>query len=201
MTRLPIHLLTTSDPEGARAIVFHGLLLPVEIGGLLALGQQAEQRATIQAANDTKIVSDDRSNSVAFVDNQHPLLQVIRARMAAFAGVPVSRLEPTQILHYRKGEQYKAHYDAFPKNSKELQNGGNRVGTILLYLNSVPKGGATTLPKLGLSVHPQPGLGLFFRSQNNGALIENSLHSGEPVTEGEKWAAVTWIRESDYQQK
>jgi hypothetical protein len=38
------------------------------------------------------------------------------------------------------------------------QNGGQRVATVLIYLNDVSRGGCTTFPRIGLSISPKRGM-------------------------------------------
>ena len=67
---------------------------------------------------------------------------------------------------YRNDEFYKPHYDAFDTASQDgrrfAQNGGQRVCTVLVYLNDVPNGGETSFAKLGLRVRPRRGVALVF---------------------------------------
>jgi prolyl 4-hydroxylase len=62
---------------------------------------------------------------------------------------------------YLAAQEYKPHYDAFDLSTEDgrrfAQNGGQRVATVLIYLNDVPNGGKTAFQKLGLSVTPRWG--------------------------------------------
>lgn len=53
--------------------------------------------------------------------------------------------EQLQILHYEHGQKYEPHADFFV-DDYNLQAGGNRVATVLMYLSNVDKGGETIFP-------------------------------------------------------
>jgi len=65
---------------------------------------------------------------------------------------------------YLTSQEYKAHYDAFDLTSEDgrrfARNGGQRVCTVLVYLNDVAVGGKTTFPRLSLSFTPRRGAAL-----------------------------------------
>lgn len=50
-----------------------------------------------------------------------------------------------QILHYEHGQKYEPHYDYF-HDKANLELGGHRVATVLMYLSDVAKGGETVFP-------------------------------------------------------
>jgi hypothetical protein len=39
---------------------------------------------------------------------------------------------------------------------------------------------------------------VLWRNTEDGVLLEESQHAGEPVIEGEKWVYITWIRENEF---
>jgi prolyl 4-hydroxylase len=76
-----------------------------------------------------------------------------------------------------------------------LEKYGQRVSTMVVYLNNVAGGGETVFPELSLTVSPQKGGGVYFSySDKNGELDRRSLHGGAPVLGGEKWIATLWWR-------
>ena len=194
-----ISILTQVDMDALRATVFHGLIAPAECGGLMEIARACEAKASV-CDSDTGAVRVDavRDNHMSWVDNEHPLLRSLNQRIAAFTGIPLENQEPLQVLHYRPGERYVSHFDAFTPGNPQLEHGGNRMATVILYLNTVPSGGGTFFPEMDMRVFPHAGLGLFFRSVIDGQVLQKSLHAGEPVLQGEKWIATKWIRERAY---
>jgi len=47
-------------------------------------------------------------------------------------------MEEPQIVRYRTGEEFSWHYDEIPK--AQLENGGQRLATLLVYLNELEEG-------------------------------------------------------------
>ena len=76
----------------------------------------------------------------------------IERRLAAMVRWPYENGEGLQVLRYRHGAQYVPHYDYFdpaqPGTPRILQRGGQRVGTIVMYLRTPERGGATIFPML-----------------------------------------------------
>ena len=68
--------------------------------------------------------------------------------------------------------------------------------TVLAYLVQPDAGGKTAFPKLGLGFDPKVGDALCWWNVNDaGREDPATLHAGEPVLEGEKWALNLWFRE------
>ncbi len=109
--------------------------------------------------------------------------------------------EGLQVLHYRPGAEYKPHYDYFnpedPGTPKILQRGGQRVGTLVLYLATTEKGGGTVFPDVHVAVAPQRGNAVFF-SYDRPHPDTRTLHGGAPVIAGDKWIATKWLREREF---
>jgi len=82
-----------------------------------------------------------------------------------------------QILHYFPGGECKPYFDSFVAGSRHLDFGGNRMLTLILYLNDVPLGGWTEFARLETSVVPYHGTGVMFKNLNDQRLqLETSLH-------------------------
>lgn len=77
-------------------------------------------------------------------------------------------------------------------------NGGQRVTTVLVYLNDVHQGGETSFPVLHLSIKPQRGMALvFFPATVDGLLDKMALHAAQPAIDV-KYVSQVWIRQSVY---
>ena len=92
----------------------------------------------------------------------------LAARVEALTGKPQAMQEPPQVAHYAPGEFYLPHFDAFDLTSASgrecVASGGQRVATVLIYLNTLPEGsgGCTAFPKLNLRVAPTRGTAIVF---------------------------------------
>jgi prolyl 4-hydroxylase len=191
-------LSSLSEP---RVVVLGGLLSDEECDALIAYG--ADRLAP------SLVVSDDAAGEAT-----HPgrtsrgamlkraeceLVARIEERLAALTHWPVDRGEGLQVLHYGPGNRYEPHYDWFDPSSpgarKQLQRGGQRLATIIMYLSDVEQGGCTAFPKLGLQVAPKKGNAVFFANASAfGQPDEKTLHGGDPVLAGVKFVATKWLR-------
>ena len=76
---------------------------------------------------------------------------------------------------------------------RQLKRGGQRVASIVMYLNTPLRGGATTFPDARFEVAAIKGNAVFF-SYDRPHPMTATLHGGAPVVEGEKWVATKWLR-------
>src|SRR3546814_8509572 len=79
------------------------------------------------------------------------LVSRIEARIARLLDWPVENGEAIQILRYGVGAQYKPHHDYFDPDwsgsAGPLKRGGQRVASLVMYLNTPERGGTTTFPR------------------------------------------------------
>lgn len=133
---------------------------------------------------------------------QNTLVEKIETRISEITGIPAINGEGIQILNYIDGGEYKPHFDYFPDNEggrSNMTQGGQRIITIIMYLNDVTVGGATIFPEVNLSIYPKKGSALYFSYFTaNGQVDPLTLHGGAPVIEGEKWIATKWLRQNTY---
>lgn len=122
------------------------------------------------------------------------------AKAEALLSLPRSHMELPQVGCYLAGQLYAPHFDAVeaaaPAGRLFLANGGQRVATLLVYLNSPQRGGCTAFPALGLRFVPKQGaLLLFFPATAAGRLDPRALHTAEPAIDC-KWVSQIWVRQS-----
>jgi prolyl 4-hydroxylase len=183
-----------------RVIVLGGLLSEEECDGLMDLARPRLVRSeTVDNATGGSEVNVARtSDGMFFERGETALIQRIEQRIADLVRWPVENGEGLQILRYRPGAEYRPHHDYFdpvhPGTATILRRGGQRVGTVVMYLNSPEGGGATTFPEVQLEVAPVKGNAVFF-SYDRAHVATRTLHGGAPVVAGEKWVATKWLRE------
>lgn len=127
-------------------------------------------------------------------------LLLLRARMAAAVGQPVSHCEIMNLLSYDPGEAFELHHDyldpAEPGFADVLARDGQRVATVLVYLSDDYVGGETNFPQAGVRYRGQIGDGLTFRNVGpDGRIDPATLHAGLPPTRGRKWVLSQWVRD------
>lgn len=91
--------------------------------------------------------------------------------------------EEYNLLRYSGGQHYEAHYDG--------NTGTGRSTSAIIYLNGDYKGGEIEFVNFNVKIKPEPGMLILFPS--NYAYS----HIAHPVTEGTKYALVTWIRDRE----
>lgn len=180
-----------------------GVIDRVVLDALIDMAAPLVQRSQIIDARSGEIRADPMrtSSHVTLAPRQHDhVLEAIEHCIARVSGLPALNGEFTQILRYRTGEEFKPHVDYFNGDAhRSLADGGQRVRTVLLYLNEEYTGGATSFPTLSLAVQGRRGDLLHFHNVDaDGIGHKDSLHAGMPVTSGEKWLLSKWIRGDSY---
>jgi prolyl 4-hydroxylase len=182
-----------------RVVVIGGLLSPRECDALIAA---ARGRLTPSTVVDPATGSDQRhaartSEGMSFQRGETELCRRIERRIATLLDWPIENGEGLQILRYAPGAQYRPHHDYFdpaePGNAVPLARGGQRVATLVMYLNTPRRGGATVFPEAQFEVAPIAGNAVFF-SYDRPHAMTRTLHGGAPVHDGEKWIATKWLR-------
>ena len=194
-------VMTMRNP---RVVVFGGLMTEAECDELVAQARQrlarSETVVTTTGASEVNVAR--TSEGMFFGRAENPICARVEERIAKLLNWPLDNGEGLQILRYQPGAEYKPHYDYFdpaqPGTPTILKRGGQRVGTLVVYLNSPKRGGATTFPDVHLEVAPVKGNAVFF-SYDRPHPMTRTLHGGAPVLEGEKWVATKWMREGKFE--
>ena len=181
--------------------VFDNVLSDEECDELIRLARNSIAPSTVVENRTGKSrMSRVRTSSGTFLRHDtSSVTERINRRIAELMQMPMENGEDLQILHYGAGQEYRPHHDYFDPSDagtpRLLARGGQRVSTLVMYLNDVARGGETAFPDLGLSVSPRKGSAVYFEYCNDlGQLDQKTLHGGAPVLEGEKWAATKWMR-------
>jgi prolyl 4-hydroxylase len=194
-------LMSMKNP---RVIVFGGLLSDDECDELMRLAEPRMERSqtVVNATGESEVNEARTSRGMFFTRGENDVCKRLEARIGRLLQWPVENGEGLQILNYAPGAEYKPHYDYFdPAHSgtpKILKRGGQRVGSLVMYLNTPLKGGATTFPDVSVEVAPIKGNAVFF-SYDRAHPSTKTLHGGAPVVEGEKWVATKWVREGFFE--
>ena len=143
-----------------------------------------------------------RTNSSYWLPkDKDPIVLRLCKRIAKEINCDWKHFENYQVIHYNPGEEYKYHYDAYDKKDLEKYNEfcgekGNRLKTVLVYLNDVEEGGGTGFQTINKMVDAKKGRMVVFENVNKDNIrYKRSLHAGLPVIKGEKWAFNLWLRE------
>jgi prolyl 4-hydroxylase len=145
-------------------------------------------------------------------------VSTLLVKMEHLLGIDLTGVEEPQIVRYRPRQQFTWHYDHLP-TTQLLANGGQRLATVLVYLNDCPDaptvfrdlhGTPTTTtsqqqeegeppPPPPLAVAPVTGRALlFFPAWADGEPDERTLHCGMPAVVAEKHMIQCWVHQSAY---
>ncbi|MGW5385157.1 2OG-Fe(II) oxygenase [Nocardia sp. NPDC003963] len=191
-------LLRVEQPQ---LVLFDDVLSAEECDRIIEMsGNRLQPSATIDPATGKLEQAETRtSESFMFAPGENPFIDDIDRRICALMNYPTDYGEGLQVVHYRTGGQYLPHFDFFSPNDPgsivHLTGGGQRVATLIVYLNDVEDGGGTHFSEAGISFTPRKGQALYFRYFNKiGQLDPATVHAGLPVLSGEKWIINKWMR-------
>ena len=141
-----------------------------------------------------------RKSQTYWLSKDDPVAQNIIQKVCDIDGYSIDQAEDIQVVKYEPNGYYNEHHDSccdHDDKCEEFVKDGNRVLTMVIYLNDDFEGGATRFPKLDKNFKPKKYSGILFYPMNKDGdkCHEKSLHSGMPVTKGQKYIANVWIRE------
>jgi prolyl 4-hydroxylase len=121
-------------------------------------------------------------------------------RISELMNLPVENGEGLQVLYYPTGAASAPHVDFLQitneANHASIARSGQRVSTMVTYLNDVPAGGETSFPELGWAATPCLGHAVYFEYCDSRGWVDwRSVHAGNAVLDGEKWVASKWMRQ------
>jgi len=185
--------------------VLGNLLSDAECDALISLAKPRLKPSTVvDPATGKNIIAPYRTSlGMFFRLGETPLIAQLDQRMAEVMNLPVENGEGIQVLYYPQGAGNSPHFDFLlagnPTNQASIARSGQRVSTLITYLNHVDAGGETLFPRINLQVSPWRGNAVYFEYCNSfGQLDERSLHSGNTVLAGEKWVATKWMRQRKF---
>ncbi len=149
--------------------------------------------------NNTRI-----SQTVALCDCDKIVID-LKKRVAKELDIPFNNIEPVQAQLYHKGGKFDVHQDGFDAANliKFGLASGNRVKTLMVYLNFDLEGGSTSFPNLNESFMPFTGTAVKWDNLNDkGEPDIRAKHSGDEVKVGKKYILTFWARENafDYEE-
>ena len=172
-------------------------LSPSDCAALCAMIDEQRRPSTIA---DDQGVANFRTSETCDLDNGHPLVAGVHARLSALLGIPESHGEPIQGQRYAPGQEFRPHTDTFnPGGGDYFLNcaeAGQRTWTAMIYLNEPEDGGATRFKAIGKTIRPETGKLLAWNNLlADGSPNPATLHQGMKVRRGTKYILTAWYRE------
>ncbi|KAH8313120.1 hypothetical protein KR067_000766, partial [Drosophila pandora] len=117
-----------------------------------------------------------------------PLYGRLRNILRDVTGLVIWDYQFYQVLKYEFGAHYAQHHDYFNMSLKSTILQGDRIATVLFYLNDAPHGGATVFPMLNVKVPAEKGKILFWYNLKGEThdFDEKTLHGACPIFHGTK---------------
>jgi prolyl 4-hydroxylase len=174
-----------------------GMASAAECQWLIARAAPRLKRALVY--NNPSGVDSGRTNQFTLLNfaNADLIAEMIRTRISNELRAPLPCLEISQVLRYEVGEEFVLHCDFLDPQAlrDEIARNGQRVATVLIYLNEDFEGGETSFPRLGLNHRGGTGDALVFSNVGPaGKPDDRTQHAGCPPTQGEKWVFSQWVR-------
>ena len=144
--------------------------------------------------------SNVRNNKSAWVHyNEDDKIRDLYNNVSKLINYPIENSEKLQLVNYNVGEKYNYHYDGFDEDNIRIKDEGQRMVTCFIYLNNLQEnqGGCTEFNKLNIKVAPKKGRLLIFYNteKDSNKKHELSMHGGNELLNGEKWACNIWFRD------
>ena len=103
--------------------------------------------------------------------------------------------EEWQATKYGKKGRFNYHFDS---GYFADEAAGERTYTLLIYLDTPRRGGATRFPHLDIDVKSVAGRLVVWRNLTDEGLRDpDMLHASIPILEGRKTTLVTWVRQRE----
>jgi len=144
-----------------------------------------------------------RTSETAWIDRDHPIAKKILEKACELSGSVFENCEELQVVRYIPGTYYKPHHDSCCDGTEgckwfEETGGGQRIGTLIIYLNEDFKEGYTHFPNFDKIFRAPPGSGIFFRpmDRDQKSCHHKAYHGGMPPVDGTKYICNAWVREN-----
>jgi prolyl 4-hydroxylase len=200
---LKTRVSTHAPPEApyTRPIVYQNVVSPLEAGYILTMSaKDFVESDTVGGRN-----IDIRKSQTAWIKKDDPVVSKIIQRVCDIIDYPIENAEDLQVVKYEPGGFYKDHHDSCCDDNDFCrtfsEKSGQRVLTMLIYLNDNFTGGSTTFKNLDLDVKPEKFGGVLFRPLEDGGgnrCHPLALHRGNPIESGVKYICNVWIREKAF---
>ncbi|XP_043465779.1 uncharacterized protein LOC122500757 [Leptopilina heterotoma] len=180
-------------------VIYHNVLSDAEIEMLQEEAYPALYSSSVTSEMEGAHSSKIRISEHAWlIEEYYPKVKSINERAGHMTDLNIGTSEPLQIAYYKPGGYFNEHVDFDPNKDNPFPNKpvGNRIGTLMFYLNNVQEGGKTIFSFLNITLTPKKGNAVFwYNTLPNGDLDYFTMHAGCRVVSGVKWVANKWFHE------
>ena len=116
---------------------------------------------------DNELQHENRTSENCWIEHDaNDIVHEVSKRLSILVQIPIRNAEQYQLVYYKKGAKYMPHFDSFDYETEDgkkyWEPGGQRMITVIAYLNDVEEGGETGFPKLDINIPPKKEMWLFF---------------------------------------
>ena len=186
------------DKDDYDIIEIQNFLTNEECDKIIELSKGNMFSSKVYSQNGDLYDNKSRISQQCWLNDNDSFIKDITDKVKSYTNTHNNYFEELQVVNYQPGGFFTPHYDACIGNKSDcerMNKEGPRYLTVLFYLNDNFEGGETIFPKINKLVKPEKGKAVIFQNvDNNGVIITQALHGGEPVKNGEKWIANKWIK-------
>lgn len=180
-----------------RIATLNRLLTPEECDYVISRGAPYLRRASVAGAQ----LLDVRTNAAAGLGliESDALIQSLDELICRALGEPDVNGENLSLLHYMPGQNFSAHCDwidpANPAQRAALESQGQRIKTLIVYLNEGYEGGETVFNRVGWRFKGKRGDALMWDNVlASGDPDPRTLHEGTSPRSADKFVLSKWMR-------
>lgn len=123
------------------------------------------------------------------------LIATLAQRLAELMHTPLDHAEPFEVRYYGIGASEPSAHDFLAADDSTLNESGQRVASLLIFLNEAAEGGAVLFPEMDVELPPKCGAGIYFDYCNSkGQLDTRTLRASTAVQQGEQWVLIARMR-------
>jgi prolyl 4-hydroxylase len=191
---LPQPVARQSSP---RIATLNRLLTGEECDYVVSRGTPYLKRAQV-AGSQTLDIRTNTAAALGLIESD-ALIQSLDELICRALGEPAAHGENLSLLHYTPGQQFAAHCDWIdptnPARSKELELSGQRIKTLIVYLNEGYEGGETVFTRVGWRFKGKRGDALMWDNVDTGGSVDpRTLHEGTAPRSSDKFVLSKWMR-------
>ncbi|XP_002020443.2 prolyl 4-hydroxylase subunit alpha-2 [Drosophila persimilis] len=187
-------------------VVYHNVLSDAEIAEVERVTEPLLKRSVVFDGKENKMSTSKRRTALgAWLPDDNmdvsgrAVIQRIFRRIHELTGLIINDRQDMQLIKYGYGGHYDIHFDYFNTSTPITKARGDRMATVLFYLNDMKHGGSTAFTDLQLKVPSERGKVLFWYNMRGEThdLDSRTLHGACPVINGTKTILSCWIHELD----
>jgi prolyl 4-hydroxylase len=195
-----VHGYANESDEYIKPNIIKNLLSKEECDKIIQYSNDKLIDSEVVSGKDIKI----RNSKQTWIKKDDVMIKDIIDRIVKQVGHNLENAEDLQVVRYGPDQYYNEHHDSCCDENgacKEfIKRGGQRILTVLIYLNEGFTDGETYFKNLNLKIKPNVGDAIVFHplAKDSNKCHPHALHAGLPVTKGQKWIANLWFREMKF---